>query len=138
MLLSKEAARRLLSLLLVPIVLAGCATLSPLKPEEAVRQRAQARWDALIAADWSKAYRYMAPSYRALVEEKRYANQFGGGAGWVAAEVVNVTCGEDRCAARMKVTARPILGARSGEPVSTHFNETWIREEGEWWLFEKL
>ena len=122
----------------MPLVLAGCAALSPAPPEELVRQRAQARWAALIDGDWSKAYQYMAPSYRAVVEQKRYANQFGGGATWLAAEVVNVTCAEDRCTVRMKVTYQPVIGMRGGEPSSTHFNETWIREEGQWWMFQRV
>ena len=130
--------RRPAWLLLATVLLAGCAALSPAKPEDLVRQRAQARWDALLAGEWGKAYRYMAPSYRALVQEKRYANQFGGGAGWVAAEVVNVNCQEDRCAVRMKITFRPIMGVRSGDTAATHFDETWIREEGEWWMYQKL
>jgi len=132
-----DMLRRSVCYLLGAIALAGCAALSP-KPEDAVRQRAQARWDALLAGEWGKAYRYMAPSYRALVEEKRYVNQFGGGAGWVSAEVVNVTCEEDRCTVRMQVAFRPVLGARVGNVATTSFDETWIREEGQWWMYQRL
>lgn len=125
-------------LMLVPALIVGCAALSPVSPEEAVRERAQARWNALIAGEWSKAYRYMAPSYRALVEEKRYANQFGSGAAWVGAEVVKVACSDDRCAATLKVRFRPMIGGRPGEVIDTHLDETWIREDGQWWMFQKL
>jgi hypothetical protein len=124
---------------LLPALLAGCAALSPAPPEVVVKQRAQERWAALIAGDWDKAYGYMAPSYRALVERKRFANQFGGGAAWEGVEVLSVTCGqEDRCTALIKISFRPILGVRRGEPMSTHFDETWIREDGHWWMYQKI
>jgi hypothetical protein len=129
--------RRFTALLAV-FFLAACAVLSTGAAEQAVRQRAQARWNALMAGEWGKAYQYMAPSYRSLIEEKRYANQFGGGAAWTAAEVVKVSCAEDRCTVQMKVSFRPVLGFRTGEAATTYFDETWVREEGQWWMFQKV
>ena len=107
-------------------------------PEDVVRQRAQARWDALIAGEWPKAYRYMAPSYRALVEEKRYVNQFGGGVGWVSANVVNVFCEPERCTVTMRVSYRVALAGRSAPPAETYFEETWVREDSQWWMYQAL
>lgn len=133
------AGRRVwLVLLMIAALAAGCATVGAASPEETVKQRAQARWAALIAADWDKAYGYMAPSYRALIERKRFASQFGGGVSWEGVEVLAVSCQEDRCTARIKILYRPVLGARSGEPASTHFNENWVREDGQWWMFERI
>jgi len=132
-----HAVRRPWWLLILPLIFSACAVFGPKTPEEAVRQRAQARWDALLAGQWSKAYSYMAPSYRALIPENRYSNQFGGGAAWVGAEVTKVTCADDRCTVRMKVDYRLIAGGRSGEVADTYFDETWIREEGQWWMFQK-
>lgn len=116
---------------------AGCAVLAPAKPDEVVRQRAQARWDALIAGEWDKAYSYMTPSYRAVVDRKRYPSQFGGGVGWLAAEVVKVNCDEQRCTVRMKLTYQPVQRGRPGSAASTGFDETWILEEGQWWMFQR-
>ena len=116
----------------------GCASLSPAKPEEVVQQRAQARWQAMIAGEWDKAYSYMTPSFRAVVDQKRYPSRFGGSVSWLAAEVVNVTCEEQRCTVRMKVTFRPVVGMRPGGVASTGFDETWIFEDGQWWMFEKV
>jgi hypothetical protein len=117
---------------------AGCASLAPGKPEEVVRQRAQARWDALLAGEWKTAYGYMSPSYRALVEEKRFANQFGSGAGWVSAEVFKVTCADEKCTVVMEVKFKPILGMRAGNVATTSFEESWIREDGQWWMFQRV
>ena len=133
----RQSFGRFVWLLFAAALAAGCASVSPDQPEEVVRQRAQARWNALMEGDWAQAYRYMAPSYRALVEQKRYANQFGGGAAWMAAEPVKVACAEDRCTVEMKVTFRPVIGARTSAPATTHFDETWIREDGQWWMFQK-
>jgi hypothetical protein len=134
-----QVVGRRLMLWLLTAVLAGCAAFAPVPPEEAVKRRAQERWAALIAGEWDKAYDYMAPSFRALVERKRFANQFGGGAAWEGAEVVGVACPEpDRCIATIKMAFRPVLGVRRGEPMSTHFEETWLREEGQWWLYQKI
>lgn len=138
MMLRLQTAARRLGFMLFAVILAGCAAFSPAPPEKLVRERAQARWNALIAGEWSKAYQYMAPSYRALVEEKRYPNQFGGGVAWVGAEVVNVACVEDRCTVRMKVSYSIVLPGHPGQVGDTHFNETWIREEGQWWMYQKL
>ena len=131
------AAARVWALLAV-LAVAGCAALSPKTPEEVVRTRAQERWNALLAGEWARAYALMAPSYRAVVEEKRFAGQFGGGVSWVAAEVVSVACEKDRCTVQMKVTFRPVSGARRGSTLSSHFDETWIREEEQWWMFQKI
>lgn len=122
----------------VAMGVAACATLGPTKPEEVVRERAQARWNALLAGEFVKAYRYMAPSYRAIVAENRYANQFGGGVAWVDAKVIRVSCTEERCTARVEITFRPIMKGRPGETVTTGYDETWIREEGEWWMYQQL
>lgn len=132
------AANRFLSLFLAAALVAGCAALAPAKPEDVVRERAQARWNALLAGEWAKAYRYMAPSYRALVAENRYVNQFGGGVAWVDAKVIRVTCDDHRCTARMEVAVRPTLRGRPGQTVTTGFDETWILEEGEWWMYQPL
>ena len=133
----RQSSGRFVWLLFAAALAVGCASVSSDQPEEEVRQRAQARWNALMEGDWAQAYRYMAPSYRALVEQKRYANQFGGGAAWLAAEPVKVACAEDRCTVEMKVTFRPVIGARTSAPATTHFDETWIREDGQWWMFQK-
>lgn len=134
---TERASRFFAPVLLLAALLAGCAVLSPPPAEEVVRQRAQARWDALLAGEWSKAYRYMSPSYRALVEEKRYANQFGAGASFLGAEVARVTCAEERCTVRMRVRFQTAAAGRSSEVGETHFDEVWIREEGQWWMSQQ-
>ncbi len=125
-------------LVFLAAMVAGCASTASGPPEEVVRQRAQARWNALLDGDFSRAYDYMAPSYRALIERKRFPNQFGSGAGWQGAEVVSVTCETDRCKVVMKVAVRTALRGRSAPPLSTHFDENWVKEDGQWWMYQPI
>ena len=119
---------------LATAMLAGCGTMSK-APELSVRERATQRWSALIANDLEKSYSYMPPSYRAATPLDRYKNGFKGGLKWTGAEVVWVKCDtDDRCEARLKIDAQ--LGMpRNAPPLTNYFNETWVREEGNWWLF---
>jgi hypothetical protein len=45
-------------------LLAGCMASTPSRPapEDEVRLRAQARWDAVVAHDWQKAYSFATPA----------------------------------------------------------------------------
>ena len=52
------------------LALAACAGLQPKTPEDVVRERSEARWDALIKRDFDKAWEYTQPAYRALVGQK--------------------------------------------------------------------
>lgn len=120
---------------LAAVLLAGCATLSP-APEAAVKERATKRWASLLANDFDAAYGYMPPSFRAITTLDSYKRTFQGAVRWVAADVLWVKCEtDDKCVARMKIDAQYSLSARSSAPLTSHFDETWIREDGRWWLF---
>ena len=122
------------------LVLGGCASLSggSASTEEIVRERAQNRWNAQVAGDWKKAYSLSAPSYRAVVTPNQHRARLGGAAQWVAAEVVSVSCEAESCAVRVRLEFRPVIGPRVGESASTFVTERWVREDGEWWLFQRL
>ena len=132
-------ARRVSSLALVAAALAGCATFSA-KPESIVRERATQHWNALIAGEFDKSYEFMPPSLRAVTPVASYKNKFGGAVKWTAAEPTSVNCeSQDRCVAHMKVTAKVLafrgVPAARLPPIVNHYDETWIRENGQWWLF---
>jgi hypothetical protein len=116
------------------LALGACAT-SPATPELAVRERASELWQARVAGNFDKAYGYMPPSYRAITSVERYKAGFGGAVKTTGAEVISVTCEtQDKCVTQMKVEARAVL-LRGSAPIVTHFDETWVREGGTWWLF---
>jgi hypothetical protein len=131
--ITRVTVRRLAGGLAV-LVLAGCASV-PAKPELAVRERANANWKARMARDAETAYGYMPPSYRAVTTLDAYKRR-AGELQLTAARVESVRCEtEDKCVASSKVEARvPLRG--SGTPtMSTLYDEVWIRENGQWWLF---
>lgn len=138
-----SAIRRLawtavLSVVVGLVVACGSVPSAPRTPEEIVRQRAVQRWSALMAGQWDRAYALMAPSYRSAVDLRRFSAGFGGSVGWLGAEVAAVRCDQDRCTATMRITYQAVVGARPGQPAVTHFDETWVREDGQWWMFQPL
>ena len=117
-------------------LLAGCATsFEAATPENAVKQRAQARWDVLLKYDFDAAYKFTAPSFRAVTQVKSYANRFGSAANWSAAKVSNANCEAERCTVSVEVTAVPLSQITAGAPVTVNLEEVWIREANEWWLY---
>lgn len=134
-------ARRRVTLcgaLAATILLTACATSGTTTPEQLVQQRSTARWNALLAGDLKKAYGYLAPSYRAITPYEKYINNIGGAATWVSADVIRVECGTDKCSASVKIEAKPIVAMRYKGTITTGVNETWLLEDGQWWLFQKL
>ena len=120
-------------------LVAGCAAMGPQAPEDAVKVRASARWAALLKPDMSAAYSYMAPGYRKVHDEQAYRMRRGSAVKWTGAEVVEVRCPDaTKCIAKVRIEAKPFLGRKFGDTITTHAEETWLLEDGQWWLFEKL
>lgn len=122
---------------LLTVLLTACATTAPVSPEAAVKARATARWQALVAGNYKDAYGLITPSYRAVTPLDKYRASFGGAVAWTGAEVVGVTCEAEKCTARVRVDASP-ADPRFGKTLSTHVDETWLLDDGQWWLFQKL
>lgn len=120
------------------LALAGCAAFTPATPEQAVTQRANAYWQARKAGDYTKAYSFAPPAYRALHSAEQYRLQFGQGAAIQGAEVVKADCSATKCSVRIKISATPaLLGLKMGT-IATHLSETWLLQDGQWWLYQDL
>ncbi len=135
--LSAHGRLAVVGLCLAGSMLSACTALSPRTPEEIVHERAQARWEALIAGEWEKAYSFSAPSYRALVDFKRYRGRIGGAVSWTGVEVVKVACEAEACTATIRIDYKMAPISRDGVS-STHVDETWILEDGAWWWHQRL
>jgi hypothetical protein len=121
------------------LLTAGCASLAPAKPEDAVRERATARWHALLAHEFKGAYEFNTPTYRAVRDYDKFRAIFGNGTAWTGAEVVGVTCETAvKCTARIRIDAKPLYGTRFGDTISTHVDEAWLKEGEQWWLVQPL
>jgi type IV pilus biogenesis protein CpaD/CtpE len=130
-------SRRLLVAAAAALLLVGCASTPPPTPEEAVAARAGARWQAQIAGDFEKAYAYLTPASRAMTPYAVWRGGIRGFTTWKSAEVVSVTCEtSEKCIARIKVGHQPLLlGTRLGT-IESGMDETWLLDDGQWWLVD--
>ena len=122
------------------LLMQGCATPTQ-APEDVVGQRATQRWKLLVDGKLDQAYDYLAPSTRAILSLDSYKAELSGPVKWVAGDVVSVKCQADKCDARIRLEASAILGPRLGAKmpnIVTYFDEPWLKEEGQWWFFQKL
>lgn len=125
---------------LAALLLGACTSINtptsttPISAEEAVARRATERWQAIIANQWSAAYQYTSPGYRAAVSEGEYQGRTANAAiRREAVEVVGVDCAtSDSCEATLRLTYQPIM---PGYPrMNTDIRERWLAEDGEWYL----
>lgn len=131
-----HAARRWragLAVVCAMAVLAGCSTLSPKTPEEAVAERAQARWDAILKKDGEQMHSYMRPQYRTLhtVDETRksYGDTLA-----TSAKIYRTTCEEARCTVRVVLNVVNPALRTSVKTLDVVHEELWVREQGQWWF----
>jgi len=121
---------------LAAILLAACADNRP--PEEIVAERAQARWDALVARDFDAAYEYYTPGYRELNTSADFAAEMRRRpVTWTAAEVFAVECEADspRCEvrARLNYSAPGAIPGVGSIESSSGVREMWIQIGRKWW-----
>lgn len=128
----------LLALVAAGALLAACASLQT-KPEDAVTERANARWQALLKGDMAKAYAYSAPGFRAVVDLEGFRGRTGIAGRWLGAQVANVSCDTpERCKAVIKLEFATLMPGFSKDRMTTHIDETWLLEDGQWWIFQKV
>ncbi|MDR0479849.1 MAG: hypothetical protein LBH31_08655 [Burkholderiaceae bacterium] len=139
-LFTRRAAVRVTAgaLIAATLVAAGCAALKPETPEETVARRAQERWQALIKRDFPKAYTYNQPGYRAIVSADDYAKRFGNGGKWIAMDVFSTTCEPERCTVKIRLTTQTLAPGSPGKTLEVQgfSDETWIKDDGQWWFYQ--
>ena len=122
----------------LPLLLLAACTTTPVSPEDVVKNRAQERWDAVLARDWSSAYELYSPGYRSKATVVDY--EIGMRLRkviWTSATYYGQECEENVC----KVTYN--VGWRVNSPVpgvnvyngSSYITDQWIRTDGQWWYF---
>ena len=120
------------------LLAAGCASLGAAKPEDAVKQRAEAYWKARAAGQVDKAYELTTPAYRKVHTFDQFKMQFGNGASIKGVSVVKVDCEPEKCTVRTKVEAAPALMGISVGTIATHLDEIWLLEDGQWWRYQDI
>jgi hypothetical protein len=122
------------------IVASGCALTgaNDLSPEAQVRQRSTGYWQAMVAGDYATAYGYLSPGFRARISQTSYALRFAERTRWEGAEIQNVECEPERC--RVSLKARFTFKGNEVFPShssSVDVKESWLEQDGEWWLVPK-
>jgi len=118
---------------MVSVVLAGCATVAQgPAPEAVVKDRAQARWNALVQGDVKTAYEYYGPGTRQTLSLADYAAGIKIGF-WKSVAVDKVECASaDRCEVWTTIEYE-----HHGMRVKSPSRETWIKEGSDWWLVRR-
>lgn len=120
--------------LLMILALAGCATTG--KKASPVDERAQARWDLILAEDYEGAYRYLSPGYRSSVSSTQYQRRLvQQKLRWTGARYIDSECSENNCKVRISLDyllqrALPGVPRYDG---TQEVQENWVKSNGEWW-----
>ena len=120
------------------LLLSACATTPPQSKEDLVRARAKQRAEAFVKGDLPGAYGLMTPSYRKIRDIDAWRRSMGSGARWEGADVASVACTEQRCIVGLKVRVKPLIPGMFNDTITVQFEETWLLEDGNWWLHQAL
>lgn len=119
------------------VMLQGCAGSAPFygSPEEIVRARAEARWKAIIASDWARAYGFSTPAFRQSVSMDGFLNIVRSSAARTGAKVMGVECAGTACDVTVKVDFKtPLL---KGTALDTDVRERWVEVDNQWFFYQK-
>jgi hypothetical protein len=113
----------------------SCATTQPAKTD--IKQRAQARWDAVMAGDYDTAYGFYTPGYRSSHTRVDFEIEMRvRRIEWTSAEVQESSCEADVCTVVTRV-GYMVKRAVPGVPVwnsKKNLEEKWVRTQGTWWF----
>ena len=129
-----RAAKGLFAAITVAFLSACAAT--PADDDSRVVERAQARWDAVIANDLETAYAFYSPGYRSSTSLVDY------GVSWrmrkvryTSAEYLEHSCEASRCIVKFRMGFRvfaPVPGLKQYDSDQA-VEDTWVKTSGEWW-----
>jgi len=131
-----------LAITLIVLILSACSgqTTKQDDPGKVVVERAQNRWDTLLAGDYESAYAYYSPGYRstksvidfAIDIRSRRVRQ-------TSAEYLDHSCTESACTVRFNVgfvVNNPVQGLDKWESSSV-IEDKWVKTESQWWYLPK-
>ncbi|MBB1126950.1 nuclear transport factor 2 family protein [Thiospirillum jenense] len=98
-------------------------------------KRLQARWAALIASDFDRAYTFETPEFRAKTDAKTFHAQFGPFVTWHGIEPIAVQYPTPDTAMLSFLLdySFPVDGTDHLTRTERFAQERWIRRDGEWW-----
>jgi hypothetical protein len=116
----------------VLVLAAGCAAFESRPDAEVVKERAQARWDALVSGDVAKAYGYLSPASRSTMTLQQYESGIKRGF-WKQAKVEKVECSSSTLCDVHASIEYEYQGRRTKTPL----REAWLKEGSTWWYVQK-
>ncbi|MDT8320630.1 MAG: hypothetical protein RQ826_08900 [Xanthomonadales bacterium] len=129
------AAARALAGAVLALLLAACAG-TQTRPDAVVAERAQARWDALLAGDYDTAYALYSPGYRSSISRTDFEIQYRlRKVRWKTAEYQSHECTDSACTVRFMMTYTvnsPVPGIKKYTGRS-RVEESWVNTRGNWW-----
>jgi len=132
----------LLAAMLIGLFLSACASraTTPEDAEKALVERAQNRWDTLLAGDYEGAYAYYSPGYRSTTSVIDFAIGIRmRRVRWTTADYKAHSCTENTCTIKFDVgfsVDRPVPGMDKYES-SSMIEDQWVKTEGQWWYLPK-
>lgn len=134
---------RTLLILILTAVVAGCAGSTPKPAAGSPIERAQARWDLLIAGKASEAYDYLTPGYRSTTSREQYvASQAQRPIRRKQARVSGAECPEGalHCDVAVELDVEIPQGVVPGRvkmDATNRLTERWLLLDGAWYLAPK-
>lgn len=102
-----------------------------------IAARAQARWDALIAGDFTRAYAFQTPAYRSVFSAQQFAGNFGNAVAWRLARVKSVQYDPSNVArVVVEVEYEAPVGLRTARGVR-QMSENWLYSDGSQWYISQ-
>ena len=116
----------------VAMGVAGCSMMDSRPDAEIVKDRAQARWNALVAGDFSKAYGYISPTGRSALTPDAYASSLRRGF-WRSVTVDRVDCSSKELCEVQTTIEYEGRGMRTRTPSK----EKWVKDGSTWWFVQQ-
>ncbi len=121
----------------VVMFVAGCAATggnltkdTPVESKQAVvRERAEARWQAIIKGDYPAAYAYLSPASREIVKLGTFEARMKGVVQFTGIKIDTVSCEAAACKVKMWLT----YDHKMMKGVTTPAEEAWIIDGGQAW-----
>ena len=131
--------------IVLTVLLAACASApepvpEPKTPQEALRERVEAYYQALIAKDYKGAYAFFTPGYRTTwsVTDHYQIHPIIGT--WLSAEVLSVDCVNEqvcdvvvRTSFRFKEEVEPL----GGQEIPMDLKHRWLKTDGDWYYLPR-
>ena len=130
-----------LSAIVLTVLLAACAGAPPAPappqtPEQELRARVTAYFDALIAQDYKAAYQFFTPGYRSTWSATDHYQIRPVIGTWLSAEVLGVECvSEHACDVTVATRFRFAQGVvpLGGQEIPMDQKYRWLYTEGDWY-----